>query len=71
VERKEMQITVNGETKEAAPDTTVRQLLDQLHLDPGSVVAELNGEILDRLEFDSRVPQDGDTLELIRFVGGG
>jgi sulfur carrier protein len=45
--------------------------LETLKVPPGSVVVEHNREILHRNKFDRVVLNDGDELELIRFVGGG
>jgi sulfur carrier protein len=66
-----MKITVNGETKEVAPKTTLVSLITGMGLNPDTVVAECDGKIIKRDEYDSLVLQDGNVLELIRFVGGG
>jgi sulfur carrier protein len=42
-----------------------------MELNPDTVVAECDGRIINRDEYDSLVLQDGNVLELIRFVGGG
>lgn len=46
-------------------------LLDDLSKDPRTVAVELNGTILPRGEFPSRVLNDGDRLEIVEFVQGG
>ena len=45
--------------------------LDSLDLHPGMVVVELNGEILERERYGDAAVREGDTLELVHFVGGG
>ena len=50
---------------------TIKELLDQLQLDPVSVVVELNRTILRADDLTEQTIQEGDSLELIRFVGGG
>jgi sulfur carrier protein len=35
------------------------------------VVVELNGDLPDKSEYDSVTVNEGDEIELIRFVGGG
>jgi len=66
-----MQITVNGRPRELAAATSVAALLEALDLDAARVAIELNREILPRAAFASRLLADGDTLEIVQFVGGG
>ena len=66
-----MKITCNGETKEVTPETTLVSFIQDLGLNPNTVVAECDGSIVKREEYDSRVLSEGCVLELIRFVGGG
>jgi len=66
-----MKITVNGETKEITPETTLVSFIRDMDLNPDNVVVECNGKIIKRDEYDSLVLQEGNVLELIRFVGGG
>jgi sulfur carrier protein len=66
-----MKITCNGETKEITPNTTLVNFIKEMELNPDTVVAECDGRIINRDEYDSLVLQDGNVLELIRFVGGG
>jgi thiamine biosynthesis protein ThiS len=66
-----MTITVNGKPKEIDAPTTVAALLESLKLDAARVALELNREILPRAEFAERILANGDTLEIVQFVGGG
>jgi sulfur carrier protein len=66
-----MKITCNGETKEITPNTTLVNFIKEMELNPDTVVAECDGRIINRDEYDSLFLQDGNVLELIRFVGGG
>ncbi len=66
-----MNVTVNGETHDVAPDATVMGLIRELHLKPELVAAQLNDIILSREEFDETALAESDVLELIRIVGGG
>jgi thiamine biosynthesis protein ThiS len=66
-----MTITVNGKPKEIDAPTTVAALLESLKLDAARVAVELNREILPRAEFAERILANGDTLEIVQFVGGG
>jgi len=66
-----MKITCNGETKEITPDITLLSLIREMSLNPDTVVAECDGRIVKRDEYDTLVLSEGNVLELIRFVGGG
>jgi sulfur carrier protein len=66
-----MKITCNGETKEINPNTTLVSFIRDMDLNPDTVVAECDGRIIKRDEYDTLVLSDGNVLELIRFVGGG
>ena len=66
-----MQITLNGESHELSPGTSVRALLDTLGFTPDATVVERNADIVDRDAFGDTLLSDGDTVEVVRFVGGG
>jgi thiamine biosynthesis protein ThiS len=69
-EAKYMQITVNGEKRTYADSLTLVGLLEVLGVNPKSVVVERNIQIVDRSRVESEIIQDGDSIEIIRFVGG-
>jgi sulfur carrier protein len=66
-----MEITCNGETKEITPNTTLISFIRDMNLNPDTVVAECDGRIVKREEYDNLVLSEENVLELIRFVGGG
>ena len=66
-----MKITCNGEIKELTQNTTLVSFIRDMDLNPDTVVAECDGKIIKRDEYDTLVLSDGNVLELIRFVGGG
>lgn len=66
-----MQVFVNGEAREVAEDSALIKLIESLKLNAAAMVAELNGEIVPRFEYETRRLAAGDRLELIRLVGGG
>ena len=47
------------------------QVIVSMGLDPSRVAAELNGSIIPRAEFKDTALKDGDSLEIVHFVGGG
>lgn len=66
-------LTVNGERKEfaAGVPATVSELLRVMGIAEATIVAEVDGEIIPRNTFATAALRDGQTIELIRFVGGG
>jgi len=67
----EIQVHVNGESKQLPPGTSVRGVLDHLGLNPGRVAIEYNLEILPKSRWDATKVAPGDRLEIVQFVGGG
>lgn len=66
-----MDIICNGRQQAVAEQTTLTDLVTSLELDPRTLVAEVNGRIFEHTDFPGRELQEGDRVELIRFVGGG
>jgi thiazole synthase len=63
-------LIVNGEPRRTAPGT-VADLVRSLELDPAKVAVERNGDIVPRSTLADVALADGDTLEIVHFVGGG
>ena len=63
-------VVINGEEKDVA-GKTVLQYLAEAGFDTANVVVERNLEILARECLGDVVLQDGDSVEVLRFVGGG
>ena len=66
-----LHLTVNGDTRAVPGPATLTDLLSHLGLDPRMVVVELNREIVRRQYLSDRALKDGDSVELVHFVGGG
>jgi sulfur carrier protein len=66
-----MNVQVNGEKKEIKEGLSVAELLAELEIRPGRVVVELNRDVLARDAHGATVLKDGDTVEIVHFVGGG
>ena len=65
-------LIVNGAPRELAPHSTVAGLLGSLGIDPRLVVVEHNRSILrDRETYSMHALNDGDSVEIVHFVGGG
>jgi thiamine biosynthesis protein ThiS len=66
-----IRVMVNGDAREIGRGRTVQELLGELGLHPRMVVVEHNRQILDRARYAAVEVREGDTLELVHFVGGG
>lgn len=66
-----MKIVVNGKVVACRDRLTVQDLLMEMGLVPGTVIVERNAGFVQRSEFQTTMVSDGDSLELIQFVGGG
>jgi len=66
-----IKITVNGDTREFDSKSSLDDLLRVLDLDPQMVVVEHNRSIVRRPQLAATPLEDGDSVELVHFVGGG
>jgi len=66
-----IRVRLNGKEREVPAGLSVQELLESLDLHPALVVVERNREILDRSRYGETPVEEGDTLELVHFVGGG
>jgi thiamine biosynthesis protein ThiS len=65
-----MLIKVNGEEKDLAEGTTLRQLVSQFKMTPEKVALELNRRLVKSDKYDTPL-KAGDEVEIVTFVGGG
>jgi thiamine biosynthesis protein ThiS len=68
-----MEITINGDTREVEEGLSLTRLLEQFGIGgERNLAIEHNGEFLDpEADWDSVTIGQGDTLEIVHFVGGG
>ena len=63
-------VKINGEELNVAGDT-VTEYLSYNGFDVKRVAVELNGDILPKSDFNITILRDGDSVEIVSFVGGG
>ena len=63
-------VKINGESLELA-GKTVTEYLAQTDYDRNRIAIERNGEIVPKASYDETILEDGDSLEVVSFVGGG
>ncbi len=66
-----MNITLNGEKKNIPENINVRGLLEHLGIQHQRVAVELNETIVKKDQYDSTAIKEGDSLEVVSFMGGG
>ncbi|MBF0254769.1 MAG: sulfur carrier protein ThiS [Candidatus Omnitrophica bacterium] len=67
-----MNLIINGKTENFDQLTLRLEELLQLHsLVPEAVAVEVNARVLPRAEIRQALLNDGDRVEIVRFVGGG
>ena len=64
-------VVLNGEPRSVPLGYSFAQLLESLDLKPGTVVVERNRRILERDALGAVDVEEGDTIEIVHFVGGG
>ena len=63
-------VKVNGEPKDIA-GKTLAEYLTTTNYDMKRIAVERNGDIVPKAKYGETVLQDGDSLEVVSFVGGG
>lgn len=66
-----MKLTLNGEARELESCVSIYDLLSALQLQEKLVLVEVNGQAVQRGDFQSAKLADGDSIEIVRMVGGG
>jgi thiamine biosynthesis protein ThiS len=66
-----LRITLNGDPFDLEQPLTITELLGRLAIDPRRVAVEHNLKIIKRQTFPEAMVHEGDTVEIVNFVGGG
>jgi sulfur carrier protein len=66
-----MTLTINGEPRQFEILSTLADLIEALGLKGDRVAIELNHNIVSRPDWPATSLKDGDSLEIVHFVGGG
>ena len=65
-----LKLTINGKA-EMVQSANVASLVEELRLNPRQVAIEKNREIVPRSTYEAALLHEGDTIEIVAFVGGG
>lgn len=63
-------VRINGAELQVAGRTVAEHLAENGY-NAKRVAVELNGDILPKTQYDSTILHDGDSVEIVSFVGGG
>jgi len=63
-------VKVNGMELDIA-GKTVAEYLTTTNYDPKRIAVERNGDIVFKAQYEETILEDGDSLEIVSFVGGG
>ena len=63
-------VKVNGEEKDIA-GKTLTEYLATTNYDMKRIAIELNGDIVPKTTYAEAILKDGDSIEIVSFVGGG
>ncbi len=66
-----MKLQLNGSLVELEEAITISDLLARHKLKPEAVVVEYNLQVPPKSEYDRISVQDGDRIEIVKFMGGG
>ena len=63
-------VRINGETLDVV-GKSVAEYLNSAGYNLMRVAVELNGDIVPKAQYDATIFKDGDSVEVVSFVGGG
>ena len=63
-------VKVNGEEQNIA-GKTIAEYLSTTNYDIKRIATELNGDIVPKAQYAETVLKNGDSIEIVSFVGGG
>ena len=66
-----MKIILNGKETEVGEKQTILTLLESYQLNPQITIVEKNRQIIAREKYGTETLAEQDSLELIRYMGGG
>jgi sulfur carrier protein len=67
-------LTINGVQKQfqaGKMPKSIAELLERMKINAATVVAEIDGKIIQKQNFANTALSGGQSIELVRFVGGG
>lgn len=69
--QRRISLTVNGKPRDLPAGSTIASMLEAIEIDRRMVAVAHNGDVVPRATYDDVVVQEGDSVEVVRMVGGG
>jgi sulfur carrier protein len=66
-----VEVVLNGNTEKLVKEMNLSEFLFSKGLNPDTIIVEYNGNIVKKQEWPKIVLQNKDSLEVLKFVGGG
>ncbi len=67
-----MKIKINGNENDFEGKMNILKLLEIENVEmPEMVSVEINGDVVDREDFETTIIKENDTIEFLYFMGGG
>jgi sulfur carrier protein len=66
-----IRVRINGRDHHLEEGSTLGQLIEKLGIPPGGTAVELGGQIVPRSEYPETRLVEGQSVEIVRLVGGG
>lgn len=66
-----LSVTVNGESKTIAAQTSIQDALTEWQFCDGKIAVAINQEFVPRSQYESHHIQDGDSIEILSPIQGG
>lgn len=64
-------VKINGQEVTFGKEVSVTEYLEENGYQIRRIAVELNGEILPKYQYSDTMLKDGDSMEIVTFVGGG
>ena len=64
-------IQLNGDPYEISGRTNLNELLNKLKIQKNKVAIEVNGEIVQKVNYQNLILRKDDKVEIVHFIGGG
>jgi thiamine biosynthesis protein ThiS len=64
-------LQINGKPVELERATPLLAYIEKLGVNPRAIAVEHNGTIIERAAYEGVTLKEGDTVEIVRMVGGG
>lgn len=64
-------VKINGQEINFGKEISVTEYLEENGYQIRRIAVELNGEILPKYQYSDTMLKDGDSMEIVTFVGGG